>query len=113
MAQFFCQIRHAVPPATIEWEKDGMSLSSDGRVLILDHGVLQISDIKNSDEGNYSCIARNVARVRYSQAASLLVKTGWYSTGTSNGWLVGVPRKSTPILQCNVGGSLSFIFCKA
>lgn len=76
VARFSCQIRQAVPPATITWEKDGSSLSPSDRIVILDQGVLQINNVKTEDEGNYRCIARNVAKTRESQVASLIVQTG-------------------------------------
>lgn len=78
VAQFSCQIRNALPPATTEWRKNGILLSSNERVLIFGHGVLQIKHTKKSDKGKYSCTARNVVSARFSQAASLLVETGWY-----------------------------------
>ena len=77
VAQFSCQIRNALPPATIEWRKNGMLLSSNERVLIFDRGVLQIKETTKSDEGEYSCTARNVVHARLSQSASLFVETGW------------------------------------
>ncbi|KAK2573216.1 Neogenin [Acropora cervicornis] len=76
VAQFSCQIRNALPSATIEWRKNGMLLSSNERVLIFDRGVLQIKQTKKSDEGEYSCTARNVVHARLSQSASLFVETG-------------------------------------
>lgn len=76
VARFSCQIRQAVPPATITWEKDGNSLSPSNRIVILDQGVLQIKNVKKADEGNYRCIAKNVAKTRQSQVASLTVQTG-------------------------------------
>lgn len=76
MARFSCKPRHDVPPATIAWEKDGSPLNLSSRLVILDQGVLQIKNVLKSDEGNYRCIASNIAKTRYSQAASLSVKTG-------------------------------------
>lgn len=75
-ARFSCQVRHAVPPATVTWQKDGSPLSSGNRVVILDQGVLQIKNVNKADEGNYRCIASNFAKTRYSRAASLTVQTG-------------------------------------
>lgn len=76
VARFSCQIRQAVPPAIITWEKDGSSLSPNDRIIILHQGVLQIKNIKKADEGNYRCIAKNVARTRQSQFASLIILSG-------------------------------------
>ena len=56
-----------------------MPLRSGHKVEILDQGVLQIKNVQKSDEGSYSCTARNVARTRYSQAASLTVQSGLYN----------------------------------
>ena len=76
VARFSCQIHKAVPPATITWEKDGSSLSPSDRIVILDRGVLQIKDVKKADEGKYRCIAKNVAKTRQSQFASLIILSG-------------------------------------
>ena len=76
VARFSCQIHKAVPPATITWEKDGSYLSPSDRIVILDRGVLQIKDVKKADEGKYRCIAKNVAKTRQSQFASLIILSG-------------------------------------
>ena len=76
VARFSCQIRQAVPPATVTWEKDGSPLTPSGRIVILDQGVLQIKNVKKSDEGNYRCIAKNFAKTRQSEVASLIVQRG-------------------------------------
>lgn len=76
VARFSCQIHKAVPPAKITWEKDGSSLTSSDRIFILDQGILQIKNIKKADEGKYRCIAKNVAKTRQSQIASLIILSG-------------------------------------
>lgn len=76
IARFSCQIRHAVPPATITWKKDGSPLSPTDRIVILDQGVLQINNVNKADEGNYRCVAENVAKTRESKVASLTVQAG-------------------------------------
>ena len=76
VARFSCQIRHAVPLATVTWEKDDIPLSSSGRFIILDKGVLQIVNVGKADEGRYRCVSRNVARTRFSQYANLTVHPG-------------------------------------
>ncbi|XP_026645393.1 hemicentin-1 [Microtus ochrogaster] len=52
----------AAPPPTLTWYKDGRSLTSSDRVLILPGGrVLQIARAKVEDAGRYTCVAVNEA----------------------------------------------------
>lgn len=72
-ARFSCQIRHASPAATLRWEKDGTRLEANDRIFMLIEGVLQIKDVRKTDEGNYSCVAENVIKMRHSNPGSLTV----------------------------------------
>lgn len=109
VARFSCKPRHDVPPATIAWEKDGSPLKLSSRLVILDQGVLQIKNVLKSDEGNYRCIASNIAKTRYSQAAILSVKTD-SDVATVGLKFIGVPRNTTvlkgrnAVLECAVTG---------
>ncbi|PFX32120.1 Immunoglobulin superfamily DCC subclass member 4 [Stylophora pistillata] len=78
IARFSCQIQHAVPVATLVWEKDGSPLEPSDRSVILKEGVLQIKDVRKTDEGNYSCVAENVVKTRRSNLGSLAVLTASY-----------------------------------
>lgn len=50
----------AAPTADISWTKDGMPTgSSIGRVTLLTNGNLVITQVTKSDEGVYTCTARN------------------------------------------------------
>uniref|UniRef100_A0A8C5X6K5 Hemicentin-1 n=1 Tax=Malurus cyaneus samueli TaxID=2593467 RepID=A0A8C5X6K5_9PASS len=57
----YCET-NAVPPPVLTWFKDGHSLSSSDRVLILPGGrVLQIARVRVGDAGRYVCVAVNEA----------------------------------------------------
>lgn len=58
LAMLPCQASD-VPPATIQWVKDGVLLSSthNARLTLLDSGTLQLSDLQTADSGIYTCVA--------------------------------------------------------
>ena len=49
----------AAPKATKQWKKDGRLMSSSSSVQVLPNGNLHITQIKDSDEGDYTCMAAN------------------------------------------------------
>ncbi|XP_069009305.1 hemicentin-1 [Embiotoca jacksoni] len=52
----------AVPPPTLTWLKDGLSLQASARVRILSGGrYLQINMAELSDRAQYTCVASNIA----------------------------------------------------
>ena len=46
-----------VPLPRIQWFKDGYPVNSDARIMELSSGTLQLSDIRESDSGTYTCKA--------------------------------------------------------
>uniref|UniRef100_A0A5F8G6U1 Immunoglobulin superfamily DCC subclass member 3 n=1 Tax=Monodelphis domestica TaxID=13616 RepID=A0A5F8G6U1_MONDO len=71
VARFQCLIR-GVPEPTISWEHNRTALSAaHHRFTLLPAGILQITNVGQSDVGTYRCVARNVANTRYSQEAQL------------------------------------------
>lgn len=52
----------AAPFPEFQWKKDGYNVgtSGGGRVFIMPNGFLRINPVRIEDEGNYTCIARNV-----------------------------------------------------
>ena len=64
------------PDPVVRWKKDGISVdvaASSKRIGIDSRGHLRIRGLRGSDEGNYSCVARNMAGVRESRIVSLIV----------------------------------------
>ncbi|XP_055598620.1 roundabout homolog 1-like [Uranotaenia lowii] len=92
------------PEPTISWRKNGqtLDLSNSKRVRIVDGGNLAIQDARQSDDGRYQCVAKNVVGTRESAVAFLRVHV--------KPFLVRGPQNQTAILgssvvfQCRVGG---------
>ncbi|KAM6927796.1 contactin-4 [Xenentodon cancila] len=49
----------ASPRATVSWWRDGEPLKDTERQTIMPDGTLRIANISKSDEGRYTCVARN------------------------------------------------------
>nr|DBA18217.1 TPA: hypothetical protein GDO54_016492 [Pyxicephalus adspersus] len=55
-------ISNAIPPAVINWYKNGKMLLESTNYMILDDGqILKIRNVQVSDTGEYECVATNVA----------------------------------------------------
>lgn len=52
-----------VPTPNITWEKDSNVITNSGRFAVSASG-LRITDIKEEDVGDYTCVARNVAGIK-------------------------------------------------
>lgn len=51
-----------VPHPSVSWKKDGTTLVADGAHYSLSrNGTLAVRQVALSDEGNYTCVASNVA----------------------------------------------------
>lgn len=63
------------PEPTVSWRKNGqtLDLTNAKRIRLVDGGNLAIQDARNSDEGRYQCVVRNIAGVRESSVAFLKV----------------------------------------
>lgn len=63
------------PDPVISWRKNGQKLEMEHtkRIRIVDGGNLAIQDTRQSDEGQYQCVAKNVVGVRESESAFLKV----------------------------------------
>lgn len=109
-ARFSCKTRKAIPEPTVTWQKDGILIdTTDKRFVTLPQGVLQISNVRKSDEGKYRCVAKNIAKTRYSNYASLSVQRVPKSQVVGPNFIVPpsnttTVRGQTAILECVTTG---------
>ncbi|XP_073825561.1 roundabout 3 isoform X2 [Musca autumnalis] len=70
-----CSAPRGVPEPVVLWKKGGniIDLESTKRIRIVDGGNLAIQDARQSDEGQYQCIAKNPVGTRESAIATLKV----------------------------------------
>ncbi|XP_061399173.1 protein sax-3-like, partial [Musca vetustissima] len=70
-----CSAPRGVPEPVVLWKKGGniIDFESSKRIRIVDGGNLAIQDARQSDEGQYQCIAKNPVGVRESAIATLKV----------------------------------------
>ncbi|KAM4587784.1 contactin-4 isoform 1-T1 [Odontesthes bonariensis] len=99
----------ASPRASISWWRGGEFLKSSERQTIMEDGTLRITNISKSDEGRYTCVARNHFGAS-SSAGILVVKepTKIIVPPLSSDATVG----QSVVLPCEVSGdsSLSPVF---
>ncbi|XP_039438865.1 protein sax-3-like [Culex pipiens pallens] len=99
-----CGPPKGVPEPTVGWRKNGQKLDveTSKRIRVVDGGNLAIQDVRQTDEGQYQCIAKNLVGVRESGMAFLKVHV--------KPFLIRGPHDSTIIegssvtFQCRVGG---------
>uniref|UniRef100_A0A1I8PI08 Roundabout n=1 Tax=Stomoxys calcitrans TaxID=35570 RepID=A0A1I8PI08_STOCA len=70
-----CAAPRGVPDPVVLWKKGGniLDMESTKRIRIVDGGNLAIQDARQSDEGQYQCIAKNPVGIRESAIATLKV----------------------------------------
>lgn len=70
-----CAAPKGTPEPLIWWKKNGQKLEIEHskRIRIVDGGNLAIQDARQSDQGEYQCVAKNVVGVRESKVATLNV----------------------------------------
>ncbi|XP_054281738.1 protein sax-3-like [Macrosteles quadrilineatus] len=63
------------PEPTVFWKKNGQVLEIDNpkRIQVVDGGNLAIQDVREEDEGQYQCVAKNTVGLRESTVANLKV----------------------------------------
>ncbi|EDW11342.2 roundabout homolog 2 [Drosophila mojavensis] len=99
-----CAAPRGIPEPTVTWKKGGQKLDLEGtkRIRIVDGGNLAIQDARQSDEGQYQCIAKNPVGVRESSLATLKVHVKPY--------IIRGPHDQTVLegasvtFPCRVGG---------
>lgn len=67
------------PEPTVFWKKNGhiVDLDKNKRFRIVDGGNLAIQDVRQSDDGKYQCVAKNIVGTRESPIALLKVHGEW------------------------------------
>uniref|UniRef100_A0A182PK71 Roundabout n=1 Tax=Anopheles epiroticus TaxID=199890 RepID=A0A182PK71_9DIPT len=92
------------PEPTVFWRKNGqtLDLSNSKRIRIVDGGNLAIQDARQSDDGRYQCVAKNIVGVRESTVAFLRVHVKpFLIRGPQDQTVVA---GSSVVFQCRVGG---------
>lgn len=70
-----CAPPRGTPEPSVIWRKNGQKLEVENskRIRIVDGGNLAIQDARQTDEGQYQCVAKNIVGVRESSISSLKV----------------------------------------
>ncbi|XP_046817776.1 roundabout homolog 2-like isoform X2 [Vespa crabro] len=92
------------PEPTLHWRRNGhiIDLESNKRITLVDGGNLLISDVRQTDQGKYQCIAENMVGVKESSIASLTVYVKpYFSAIPSNQTIL---TDQTAEFACRVGG---------
>lgn len=92
------------PEPTVTWRKNGqtLDLTNSKRLRFVDGGNLIIHDARQSDDGRYQCVAKNLAGSRESSEAFLKVHIKpFLIRGPQNQTVLS---GSSVIFPCRVGG---------
>ncbi|XP_068083857.1 cell adhesion molecule Dscam2 [Anabrus simplex] len=104
-ASLTCSVTKGDLPLTISWLKDGRPLESAQRVSITQvdqfNSILLIESLSPDHNGNYSCVARNLAaEVSHTQQLMVNVPPRWVVEPTD----VSVERNRHVMLHCQAQG---------
>ncbi|KOC68791.1 Roundabout like protein 2, partial [Habropoda laboriosa] len=92
------------PEPTLHWKRNGHKIDLDvtKRITLVDGGNLMISDVRQTDQGKYQCVAENMVGVKESAVATLTVhvKPFFLSTPANQTILA----EQTAEFACRVGG---------
>ncbi|XP_055856446.1 protein sax-3 [Episyrphus balteatus] len=99
-----CAAPRGIPEPIVTWKKGGQKLELDGnkRIRIVDGGNLAIQEARQSDEGQYQCVAKNPVGVRESVAAILKVHVKPFIIRGPHNQVV--LEGSSVTFSCRVGG---------
>jgi len=71
--EFICDI-YASPPPTVYWLKDGLNVTMNDYVQVVNSHTLQILGLMASDAGMYQCVAHAGKLGNLQAAAQLIVQ---------------------------------------
>jgi len=57
----------------VYWQKDGVNISNSFMTIISSGNILTINNVTKSDEGDYRCIASNIAGSAISDVADITI----------------------------------------
>ncbi|CAF1252486.1 unnamed protein product [Adineta steineri] len=97
-AELRCRPPSGNPYPKITWLKDGKSLETNrnGRFILSNENSLLIAQIKQTDAGNYTCVATNIAGTYSSEPAELIVHD-------DRGWSDWQPFSECKGIPCSIG----------
>ncbi|KAK2583617.1 hypothetical protein KPH14_009555 [Odynerus spinipes] len=100
-----CSVTRGDLPLTISWLKDGRSMGPSERVTVTNvdqyNSILMIESLSPDHNGNYSCVARNLAaEVSHTQRLVVHVPPRWIVEPTD----VSVERNRHVALHCQAQG---------
>ncbi|KAJ8035758.1 Protogenin [Holothuria leucospilota] len=73
--RFACHVQ-ADPAGIITWFKDDTNIAFDEtRLVLLPNDVIHITEVRESDEGSYKCVAENIAGMIVSPSIAVLVSS--------------------------------------
>ncbi|XP_044580244.1 protein sax-3-like isoform X1 [Cotesia glomerata] len=92
------------PEPTLQWKRNGhvIDLESTKRITLVDGGNLMISDVRQTDQGKYQCVAHNMVGDKESAVATLTVHVKPFFLATPQNQTVLVDQ--TAEFACRVGG---------
>ncbi|XP_058122733.1 roundabout homolog 2-like [Anopheles ziemanni] len=99
-----CGPPRGYPEPTVFWRKNGqtLDLTNSKRIRIVDGGNLAIQDARQTDDGRYQCVAKNIIGIRESAVAFLRVHVKpFLIRGPQNQTIVA---GNSVVFQCRVGG---------
>ncbi|XP_076450567.1 uncharacterized protein LOC143286732 isoform X2 [Babylonia areolata] len=71
--ELVCRPPMGDPEPEVHWVKNGMRMDVSGNTRVTSAGSLVFEQIASSDEGNYTCAAKNIMTTRYSDTVSVQV----------------------------------------
>ncbi|XP_078407396.1 LOW QUALITY PROTEIN: hemicentin-1-like [Cetorhinus maximus] len=102
----FCECS-GIPSPTLEWQKNGMRLSTekDGRITILSgRQMLQISSTRISDTGNYTCVGTNLAGTSKKDYSVEVYVAPKIKNGGGRPTEISITRGAGVTLECEAHG---------